>query len=164
MYPLIKITCNVISWLRWVLQLFGKLIPLPANKATKVHKVAWREEEASITWQRFSFQPKWGNSSLCCCGAQRLKSIASRSTLFFASFPIPNMRAYAILRPCKHHCAANCYVQSFVLKSGIPEKYSLMSINVLIQNRQRGRFFANWKAHVLFCELFPQLLMRGFPF
>ena len=29
---------------------------------------------------------------------------------------------------------------------------------------KRGRFFANWKAHVLFCELFPQLLMRGFPF
>ena len=54
--------------------------------------------------------------------------------------------------------------KAFVLISGNPEKYSLMSINVLIQNRQRGRFFANWKAHVLFCELFPQLLMRGFPF
>ena len=147
-----------------MLQLFGKLIPLPANKATKVHKVAWREEEASITWQRFSFQPKWGNFPFVVAVHSDWNLLHLVPLCFLQPFPIPNMCSSAILRPCKHHCAANCYEQSFCSQFWKSWKIFIDVNKCFNTDLKRGRFFANWKAHVLFCELFPQLLMRGFPF
>ena len=148
-----------------MLRLFGKLIPLPANKATKVHKVAWREEEASITWQRFSFQPKWGNFSLCCCGAQRLKSIASRSTLFLASVPDPQ---YArICNPASVQASLRCqllWAKLFFSILEILKKYSLMSINVSKQNSQRGGFFCKLKSACSLLWTFPPTFNEGISF
>ena len=71
---------------------------------------------------------KMGQFSLCCRGAQRLKSSASRSTLFFAA--VPNLEYVLICNPASVQASLR---GQLLCEKFDPEKYSLMSINVLIQ-------------------------------
>ena len=160
----IKIIYIVISWLRWVLQLFGKLIPLPANKATKVHKVAWREEEASITWQRFSFQPKWGNFSLCCCGAQRLKSIASRSTLFLAS--VADLEYVRICNPASVQASLRCQLLCAKLCSQVWNYWKIfIDVNKCFDTESpKRKIFCKLKSACSLLWTFPPTFNEGISF